>query len=253
MADSSLDPPRLPEFGHLDPADTSPLYIKVQRAIRQAIDGLGPSAGMSLPAERDLADAFGVSRVTVRKALAGLSEAGLLDRRHGSGTFVAQAGRIEKSLSRITSFSEDMIARNHHPRSEWIDRTAGIVSAEEALALGLSPGAGVYRFLRIRYADDLPMALESAIVPATCLPSADAVQASLYEALDSQGYRPVRALQRLRAINLDAGRAARLGLAPGAAALLIERRGFAADGKPVEITTSWYRGDAYDFLAELGG
>jgi GntR family transcriptional regulator len=237
--------------GFLDPAQHAPLYLRIRHAIRRAIeqDWLKPNS--ALPTERELAEAFGASRVTIRKALEGLADEGLLRRRQGAGTFVGE-GRIEKSLSRITSFSEDMRARNRVPRSEWVSRSEGAVLPEEALALGVSPGTRVYRFVRVRYADDLPMALESATILASALPSIDAVDASLYDALERHSHRPVRALQRLRAISLDAERARQLELPAGAAALLIERRGFLASGQPVEVTVSHYRGDAYDFLAELG-
>jgi GntR family transcriptional regulator len=74
---------------------------------------------------------------------------------------------------------------------------------------------------------------------------------SLYAVLDAGGVRPVRALQRLSAANLAAEDAALLGVATGAAALAIERISFLASHQPVEFTQSWYRGDAYDFVAEL--
>ncbi len=119
------------------------------------------------------------------------------------------------------------------------------------MTLGLSPGAAVYRFNRIRFADALPMALEYSTVPGFCLPAADAVGNSLYEALEKHDMRPVRALQRLRAVLFSAEHAKLLGVADKAAGLLIERRGFLKDGRAVEFTQSFYRGDAYDFVAEL--
>jgi GntR family transcriptional regulator len=107
------------------------------------------------------------------------------------------------------------------------------------------------RFKRLRFANDVPMAIENAVVPDHYLPEADAVQDSLYAALDARGCRPVRALQRLHAINLDAGEAELLHVEPGSAALLIERLSYLPDGRLVEFTTSYYRGDLYDFVAEL--
>ena len=126
-----------------------------------------------------------------------------------------------------------------------------MVVPEESLTLGLSPGALVYRFNRIRYADGAPMAVEYSTVPGFCLPSELAVQESLYEALDHNGSRPIRALQRLRAVLFTGERARLLSVADGSPGLLIERRGFLRDGRVVEFTQSYYRGDAYDFVAEL--
>jgi GntR family transcriptional regulator len=144
-----------------------------------------------------------------------------------------------------------MISRGRTPHSTWLSRAAGQVTPEESLTLSLSPGAAVYRFNRIRYADGAPMALEYSTVPGFCLPSLEAVGDSLYTALDQAGNRPVRALQRLRAVLFTSDQAGLLGVNEKDAGLRIERRGFLENGRLVEITTSYYRGDAYDFVAEL--
>src|SRR5262244_1855882 len=164
---------------------------------------LGPDD--ALPPERDLAEELAVSRITVRKAIDGLVEEGLLVRRQGSGTFVSN--RVEKNFSKLTSFSEDMRARGRKPRSVWLRKSAGTVTPEEALTLRASPGTPVYRFHRIRFADDMPMSLEYATILASCLPSLDAVESSLYTALERAGTRPVLALQWLRAVLFTAEQA----------------------------------------------
>jgi len=233
----------------LDPNSALPLYQQLQRALREAIETqvLGPED--ALPSERQLAAELGVSRITVRKAIDGLAEEGLLVRRQGSGNFVG--ARFEKNFAKLTSFSEDMRSRGRVPSTEWLKRTEGTVSPEEAMKLGLSPGTLVYRFHRLRYADEQPMALEYATVLASCLPSLDAVDTSLYDALEAAGNRPVRALQRLRALLLDAEQAKLLDAAEGDAGLLVERLGFLRDGRVIELSHSYYRGDTYDFVAEL--
>jgi GntR family transcriptional regulator len=226
-----------------------PLYRRLRDALQRAIETsvIGPQD--ALPPERELAAELAVSRITVRKALDGLVADGLLTRRQGAGTFVS--GRVEKQFAKLTSFSEDMAARGRTPRSEWLLRASGTVTPEESLTLGLGPGTPVYRFHRIRFADDSPMALEYSTIPGFGLASAEAVHDSLYAALKAAGNRPTRALQRLRAVRLDGERATLLGVEPGAPALYIERRGFLDDGRVIEATQSWYRGDAYDFVAEL--
>src|SRR5882724_7359040 len=235
--------------GHLDQRSSLPLYQQLQRALKAAIDKHILSPEDALPAERDLASDFNVSRITVRKALDGLVSEGLLVRRQGSGNFVS--ARVEKNFAMLTSFSEDMRARGRTPRSVWLKRSAGTVTPEEALALRLSPGTPVFRFNRIRYADDAPMALEYATIVATALPSLEAVNASLYEALERAGHRPVRALQRLRAVLLTGDQAELLKAKPGDAGLLVERLGSLPDGRAIEFSQSYYRGDTYDFVAEL--
>ncbi|MFO1265578.1 MAG: GntR family transcriptional regulator, partial [Rubrivivax sp.] len=205
--------------GPLDQHSSQPLYLQLQRALRAAIDNRILSSDEALPAERDLAADFNVSRITVRKALAGLVSEGLLLRRQGAGNFVS--ARVEKNFSALTSFSEDMRARGRKPRSVWLKRSAGTVTPEEALALRLSPGTPVYRFHRLRFADDTPMALEFATIVATALPALDAVDDSLYVALERSGHRPTRALQRLRAVLLTAEQADLLNARAGDAGLLV--------------------------------
>nr|WP_236849518.1 GntR family transcriptional regulator [Caulobacter henricii] len=238
-------------IGRLDAggAEHAPLYKQLQRALRDAIHKKILAPDDALPAERDMAEEFSISRITVRKALDGLVSEGLLTRRQGAGTFVA--ARVEKSFSKLSSFTEDMISRGRVPRSEWISKSEGSVTPEESLTLGLSPGTPVYRFNRIRYADGAPMAVEYTTVAAFALPSTETVGTSLYEALENTGHRPVRALQRLRAVLFNAEHADLLGVPVKDAGLLIERRGFLKDGRAVEVTQSYYRGDAYDFVAEL--
>jgi GntR family transcriptional regulator len=185
----------------------------------------------------------------VRKAIDGLVEEGLLVRRQGSGNFVAT--RIEKNFAKLTSFSEDMRARGRAPRSEWLRRTQGSVTPEESLALRLSPGTPVLRFHRIRFADDAPMSLEYTTISANALPGLEAVESSLYEALEQAGNRPVRALQRLRALLLNTEQAKLLHARPNDAGLLVERVGYLRNGEAIEFSQSYYRGDTYDFVAEL--
>ena len=235
-------------IGPLDARRPAPLYQQLQQAVREAIERQALKPDEALPPERDLAQALSVSRITVRKAFDGLVADGLLARRHGAGTFVA--ARVEKSFSKLTSFSEDMAARGRKATSSWLSRSEGAVTPEESLTLGLSPGTPVYRFSRIRHADGQPMALEYSTIPAACLPGLEAVGASLYRALAEAGSRPNRALQRLRAVLFTAEQAELLGTTAGAAGLLIERRAF-HNGQAVEVTQSYYRGDAYDFVAEL--
>jgi GntR family transcriptional regulator len=233
----------------LDESSALPLYQQLQRALRGAIENRVISPDDALPPERDLAEMLKVSRITVRKAIDELVEDGLLIRKQGSGTFVSN--RVEKNFAKLTSFSEDMRARGREPRSVWLNRATGTVTPEESLTLRSSPGTPVLRFHRIRYADDAPMALEYATVLASCLGSLDDVATSLYEALERTGNRPVRALQRLRAVLLTAEQAKLLKAQPGEAGLLVARVGYLKDGRAVEFSQSWYRGEIYDFVAEL--
>lgn len=236
-------------FRPLDADSQQPLYRQVQNAIRGAITARVLKPNDALPPERDLADHFAVSRITVRKAISGLVGEGVLDTQHGSGSFVRS--KVEKNFAQLNSFTEEMASRGMTASSRWISRSEGRVRPEEALTLRASPGTAVYRFHRLRLADMTPMSIEKTTILAQCLPSVDAVEHSLYAALSKTGNRPVRALQRLSALILNEQQAELLGARPGDAGLLVERVGFNQDGVAIEFSQSWYRGETYDFVAEL--
>ncbi|MET0225739.1 MAG: GntR family transcriptional regulator [Dokdonella sp.] len=224
-------------------------YLDLRATLQRQIESGALTPGLALPGERELAQQHAVSRVTVRKAIEGLVADGLLVQRQGSGTFVG--ARIVRPFSHLTSFSDELRARGLAPRSETLASESGAATPDESMALNLAPGARVVRLRRLRYAGDEPLALERSSVPAFALASARSVRDSLYAALDKRGMRPQRALQRLRAVAFDAEAARLLHVKSGSAGLLIERRGFLANGRAVELTYSHYRGDAYDFVAEL--
>lgn len=224
-------------------------YLRVRQSLQRMIENGDLPPGQALPSERELAELLSLSRVTVRKAIAGLADDGLLTQRHGAGTFVAD--RIVKSFSKLTGFTDDLRIRGLKPRVKFLERSSGEVSPEEALALHLSPGARVVRLRRLRFAGDKPLALENTAVPQSILRDPKSVRLSLYDTLERLHCRPTRALQRLRAVALDAGQAKLLDMDVGSPALAIERRAFLDDGRVVEFTSSLYRGDAYDFVAEL--
>lgn len=229
-----------------------PLYLQLKRWIEDAIARGLIKPGDALPSERDLALKVAVSRVTVRKAVQHLVREGVLVQRHGSGTFVApHAHRVEQSLSQLTSFAEDMARRGMAVRSVWLDRGIYDPSPEETVILGLSSGERVARVARLRISSDTPLAIERAALSATILPDPLEIGTSLYAYLDKSGNRPVRAIQRIRAANLSEADARLLDVPVGAAGLNIERISYLSSGKVIEFTRSIYRGDTYDFVAEL--
>ncbi|OLP58861.1 GntR family transcriptional regulator [Xaviernesmea oryzae] len=231
-----------------------PLYKRLKSALEQAIRGGGRAgdalrAGAVLPGERVLAAELGLSRVTVRKALSLLDEEGLISRRQGSRTEIG--ARVEKSLSTLTSFSEDIRARGQTPGCVWLFKQMARPSSAEMMALGIAGHAPVLRMKRVRLADGLPIAVETSAVPARFLPTPETVGDSLYEALSARGLMPERAVQRMRARAAAPEDALHLACDPGAPILATERRCFLADGQIVEYCETRYKGEVYDFVFEL--
>jgi GntR family transcriptional regulator len=233
----------------LDHNDNSPLYMQVARKlIKDVREGLY-QVDQALPSERVLSEQLDVSRVTARKAIDQLVEQGLVVRKRGSGNYIAP--RIEQPLSNLSSFSEQLEQRGYTPNSQWLRREIVRADADEQLALGLSPATRVARLERLRLADEVVMAYEVSVIPATVLPKPENVSGSLYAHLDKTGHMPVRALQHIRALNAPANLAGQLGVPEGQAVLFITRVGYLESGQAVELTHSYCRSDHYDFVAEM--
>jgi GntR family transcriptional regulator len=225
-----------------------PVYLRLASTLRGLIELRELKGGDALPSERDLSQAAGLSRVTVRKALDVLGQEGLVERRQGAGSFVTR--QIEQPASVLIGFTDDMRRRGAVAASRLIRKAVGLPDPSEMLKLGLSPADRVLRLSRVRLSDGEPLAIEHAVVPAGALPS-PTIGESLYEALKAGGNMPVRALQRVQAGVATPAEADLLEVAPGSPVLRIERRSFLANGRPIEVTVSAYRGDRYDFVAEL--
>ncbi|MBM7066617.1 GntR family transcriptional regulator [Actibacterium sp. 188UL27-1] len=231
---------------------SGPRYVQLRRRLEEAITKGLVAPDLPLPSEREIAAVTELSRVTVRRAIQDLVENGTIIQRQGSGSFLNQpVPRVEQSLSTLTSFSEDMARRGLETRSIWLESGVVLPSPQEVVALALPAGALVTRIARLREAGGQPMAIERAALPRDILPDPQTVGASLYQTLAARGHRPTRAVQKISAINLQIADAQILNVPAGTAGLRIERTTYLAQGRAVEFTQSIYRGDAYDFVAEL--
>ena len=229
-----------------------PRYLQLRRRLQLGIETGVLAPKSSLPPERAIAEITDLSRVTVRKAMQELVRVGLIEQRQGSGSFVREpVERMEQSLSHLTSFTEDMASRGLDTTSRWLERGIFLAAPDEVAELDLGEGEQVARIYRLREAGGRPMALERAALPLDILPNPLEVKTSLYSVLERTGHRPTSAIQKISAIDSDAREADLLGIAEGAAILSIERKSFLKSGRAVELTRSRYRGDAYDFVAEL--
>lgn len=233
----------------VDLNDNSPLYMQVARKLIQDVRDGRYRVDQALPSERLLSELLDISRVTARKAIDQLVDQGMVVRRRGSGNYVAP--RIEQPLSNLSSFSEQLQMRGYRPGSQWLKRAVGVAAADEQMSLGLPANTRVARLERLRLADDIVMAYEMSVIPATILPRPESVGDSLYAHLDKTGHMPVRALQHIRAMNAPATLAGQLGVAEGKAVLFITRIGYLESGQAVELTHSYCRSDHYDFVAEM--
>lgn len=219
----------------------------VRQHLVAAIDrGLAPHE--KLPTERELADEFDISRLTVRRALDQLENDGLVYRVQGAGTFVSEQ-RITKSFE-LTSFSEDMRARGFTPGSLSVRSEVVPAGARIGYVLNLSPADPVVHLERVRTANDAPMCFEHSYLPEKLVPhlTERLGNHSLYDVLERAfELRVERADQVIKATVLEPDVAALLQAPPFSPAFLVTRAGFDARGRAIEYAESLYRADRYDY------
>jgi GntR family transcriptional regulator len=246
--------------GSIDaPASSLPAALSIRRPkgeqlrqiIQDAIAGLEP--GQPIPSERMLASRFRVARMTVRQVLDRLVESGVLYRKHGQGTFVAH--RPIAKTDRLTSFSEDMIARGLRPGAIVLAQWSLPASSRLAATLEIPEGAPVIRIERLRHADGVPMAHERSQLPADLFPGLAETRLddrSLYDLVQTRwGVTLDHAEQRVSAVVVDGEEARLLGIGPGDPGLLFHRVTRDATDRVVEYTRSLYRADRYEVALNL--
>ncbi|MBU9711874.1 GntR family transcriptional regulator [Evansella tamaricis] len=230
-----------------------PIYYQLEELIKDMIEKGTLKKGDMIPPEREYAEKYEISRMTVRQALNNLVNDGYLSRVKGKGTFVENR-KIEQPLMGLTSFTEDMVSRGLEPRTKLLHLLKKEASASESEKLKIKQGAPVYEVKRIRLADDEPMALETMFLSAELVGELkeEVVNGSLYQYFEeSLGYSIVNARQGLEASIVRKSEREYLNVPSGSPVLLIERTSYLADGKPLEFVKSIYRADRYKFLIDM--
>jgi GntR family transcriptional regulator len=210
-----------------------------------ATGALGP--GDRLPAEHDLAAWFGVSRMTLRHALAELVKRGLVTKTVGrrGGTFVA-APKLEQDLTTLAGFSEQLRRHGMVAGARVLTAVSRPAGPAAAAALQIGPDDPVYEIRRIRLADGRPIAAERSVFPASRFPGMldSRLDGSLYELLEVRyGLRPHRARESLEPVTAGVREAEALEVAVGAPLMLVERIAYARSGEPLEYAHDLFRGD----------
>jgi GntR family transcriptional regulator len=245
----SLWPPRLP--GRRPPkiirGPGVTVHGQIEDWLADAIASGQLSPGDRLPTEQFLAEWLGVSRMTLRHALAELAKRGLVTRNVGrtGGTFVARP-KLVQDLTVLVGFSEQL-------RRHGLVAGARVLAAAEipaspaaSAALEIEVGEAVYEVRRLRLADGQPILIEHSLFPARHCPGLleSRLDGSLYELLAQKyGQRPHRAQESLEPVTAGVREAEALGVAEGAPLMLVERTAYSRSGTPLEFARDLFRGD----------
>jgi len=228
-----------------------PLHAQIVEAFRKAIREGHLKAGDRLPSEPELVAWLGVSRATIRQAMAELIAEGLIYRYQGRGTFVAPR-KFEHPLQRLVSFSEDIRSRGMEPGSRILFLGQIPADAEVAAHLRIPPGKTVLRIYRLRLANDQPVGLHDSYLSYLHLTAEELEQVgSLYALLESKGIVLAEAEETIEAVAATAEQGRFLNLPRGAPLLLVSRVVYTLEQVPIEFVRAYYHPNLYRYSIRL--
>jgi GntR family transcriptional regulator len=234
-----------------------PCHFQLSELLRQEIEGGCWKVGEQIPVEEDLCAHFSLSRTTVRKALDGLVNLGLLRREQGRGTFVAEPKLVESMVNRAIGFFDDMTERGIKVVSQVLELRQMMPPVTVARELELLPGATVIEVRRVRFIADQPMVVVSSYIPYDMCPNllqADLTQIGLHQFLrENGGCKIGRAKTFIEAVGANEMEAQLLAVDVGAPLMMIESTVYLADGHPIDYFKSRHRGDRLRLIVESEG
>jgi GntR family transcriptional regulator len=232
----------------LDKRSPIPLYYQLAETLREQIAAGRLAPGDQLPAERELAEQHGISRMTVRQALQQLIREEVLEAKQGLGTYIAQP-KLTYDPLHMLGFTDEMIRRGADVSSRVIEQAE--IDAPRSVARRLALGADerVVRIMRLRLSSQVPMLLETVYVPSGRFPGLDRAelsQTSLYHLMrERYGVQPAGATHSFEAALATDYETALFGIAGGAPMIVMQGVTFDQDGVPVEDFKAVYRGDRF--------
>ncbi|MBW2058312.1 MAG: GntR family transcriptional regulator [Deltaproteobacteria bacterium] len=238
----------------IDRSSPIPLYYQIAEAILEIVEKDHLKPNDQIPSEEQLGQIFGVSKMTVRQALAKLVRDGLLERRQGFGTFVAEK-KIERKATRLVSFFEDIQKKGMVPGSRVIEKKIVTPSKQVMEKLRVDEDEEVFKITRLRFANGMPLAVNCAYIPERLCPhllEEELGHGSLSELVEKRYRLYVEyAVQNIQAVRATSYEASLLGIEKGDPLLLMERTMFDRDNLPVSYYVNWIRGDKYIFTSTL--
>jgi len=240
---------------HIDYDSYIPYYIQLMEALKERIQAGILKPGEQLPSEPEMCETYGVSRTVVRQALRELEFEGLISRRKGKGTFVAEK-KIEESLvQKLTGFFQDMVERGHSIRTEVLKHQVEPASPKVARYLNLDVGTHVFNIERLRFIDGEPIVLVRTYIPVLLCPSLadyDLSTQSLYAILEGKfGLALSHGRRTIEAVPANEREAHLLDVEKFQPLILLDSVSYLENGTPMEYYHAVHRGDRSRFEVNL--
>lgn len=228
-----------------------PSYIRIHDALKEKVEQRVWKIGERLPSERDLAETYEVSRMTARQAVTSLVDEGILERRVGSGTYVASR-RVREKMRGTTSFTEIITAQGKTPSTELLSFVKVQPNEVEREKLKISKNELIIRMERIRYADEVPICYEVASIPQNIVADFDKqeITSNFFQTLRDNGYEIGHSEQVISAKSLSKEVAEYLEMKQNSAILALNQISYLTDGTPFEYVLSQYAGERFEFYLE---
>lgn len=237
----------------LHPDSAVPLYYQLEQALLAQIHSGSWKPGDLIPSERELMQAAGVSRATVRQAISNLMHQGLIERMHGRGTFVAHR-KIEQEMRSVYSFAEQMARQGVQLEDRLLQRHQVPASPDLASLLAVVPGSPLIHIRRVRHVRDVPLMLDSSYIPYHLCPSllTEDFEPPLYRMLTERyDLPPTHCTDFLEPVLADRAQAHLLAVEVGAPLMFLERLTFTRGDVPLHVARNYIPGSRSRFRVNL--
>ena len=230
-----------------------PPYVQIAEGLIAQIESGALCPGEQLPPERELSENFGVTRMTLRRALRILDEQGLIIRKHGIGTYIAEP-KIDRKMEVVFRFNSHMQQRGFKPRAKLINFEQIMAESSMSKDLMVPISTQIYSILRLRSINHEPVMLESYQIPVPRFPGLDHYDLenrSIYEILEYEYGVPIaRARQSFEPVVAADFEARLLDISVGDALMMEKRLSYDVNDLPIEFGKDRYRGDRFRFVTE---
>ena len=227
----------------------SPMYLQLREVIRNKIEDGEYTPGTAIPSENELAETYGINRMTVRSAIDALTKEGILKSVQGKGVFVV-GQKSERNLNILEGFTQIMKSKKSEPKFKILQNTQRDAGKKFALMFSLKAEDKIYYIKRICYDNKEPVSIEEIFIPAYIMPKfkgIDLTVFSIYEVYDFYKINLIKAIQTLDITRLNQRDAKILGEEENAPVLLFECTSYDDQDRIIEFSRSYTRGGKSDY------